>query len=69
MNKLMKINFALQLKEIKKSTQSCEAFLKVYFENLPEDQAAVVGDDFKRVIQHQKNMNQLFGVLEQQLQK
>ncbi|AHM67486.1 hypothetical protein PPSQR21_038480 [Paenibacillus polymyxa SQR-21] len=69
MNKLQKIKLSAQLREIKKSTLQCEAFLKVYAENLPEDQAAVVGEDFQRVIQHQKNMNQLFGVLEQQLQK
>lgn len=67
MNKLMQIKLKTQLKEIRKSTESCESFLSAYKDSQITDKD--VAAEFEKVVQHQKNMVKFFGLLEQNLSK
>lgn len=69
MNKLAQIKLLKQIKEIRKSTESCEQFLTAYQNSEIENPDNVVAAEFKTVIQHQKNMVRFFGILEQQINK
>lgn len=67
MNKLIQIKAKAQLKEIRKSTESCVSFLSAYRDSqIPESDVVA---EFEKVIQHQKNMIKFFGLLEQNLSK